>query len=154
MFFFFLFFLFFRDFFRRACDVRLFLVPLFSSASRSNVKSYPRTHQPHSHTHRFFSYFTNLSLIGLTAYFWAAGVQTLAYTLRGEKTYPLQRWPRFLQFLHRLLYSSITTFRERFFLSRFWVRRMLTLLMGWCSYCDYYYVLDTFIRGGHFLYEV
>ncbi|KIM76712.1 hypothetical protein PILCRDRAFT_826110 [Piloderma croceum F 1598] len=58
----------------------------------------------------FFSYFTDLSLIGLTAYFWAAGIQTLAYTLRGEKTYPLQRWPRFLQFLHRLLYSSITTF--------------------------------------------
>jgi len=58
----------------------------------------------------YFSYFTELSYIGLGAYFWASGVQTLAYALRGQKSYPLQTWPRFLQFLHRLLYSSITTF--------------------------------------------
>jgi len=59
---------------------------------------------------RFFSYFTHLSYIGVTTYFWASGVQTLAYAIHGQKTYPLQRWPRFLQFLHRLFYSSITTF--------------------------------------------
>jgi len=58
----------------------------------------------------YFSYFTELSYIGLVAYLWASGVQTLAYTLRGHKSYPLQKWPRSLQFLHRLLYSSITTF--------------------------------------------
>jgi len=58
----------------------------------------------------FFSYFTNLSYTGITSYFWASGIQTLAYALRGQKTYPLQRWPRILQFLHRLLFSCITTF--------------------------------------------
>ncbi|KAN0082889.1 hypothetical protein V8E55_008684 [Tylopilus felleus] len=55
----------------------------------------------------FFSYFTNLTYIGLVAYFWAAGVQSIAFVLRGRKSYPLQTWPRFLQLLHVLLYSTI-----------------------------------------------
>jgi len=58
----------------------------------------------------FFSYFTDLSYIGLCAYFWASGVQTLAYALGNRKGYPLQRWPRILKSLHILLYSTITTF--------------------------------------------
>jgi len=58
----------------------------------------------------YLSYFTDLSYIGLCAYFWAAAVQTALYARRNEKHYPLQKWPRFLQFLHILLYSSITTY--------------------------------------------
>ncbi|OBZ75420.1 hypothetical protein A0H81_04742 [Grifola frondosa] len=59
----------------------------------------------------FFSYFTHLSYIGLLAYFWAAAVQTLVYALGGgRKGYPLQRWHCSLQFLHVLLYSTITTY--------------------------------------------
>jgi len=58
----------------------------------------------------FFSYFTNLSLIGICAYFWAAGVQTVLYKKNGEKTYPLQTWPRILRYLHGLLYSTIVTY--------------------------------------------
>ncbi|KAI0073957.1 hypothetical protein K474DRAFT_1602419 [Panus rudis PR-1116 ss-1] len=58
----------------------------------------------------FFSFFTELSYIGLLAYFWASGVQTLVYALRGRRSYPLQQWPQFLQFLHSLLYSTITTY--------------------------------------------
>lgn len=57
------------------------------------------------------SYFTDLSYIGLCAYFWAAGVQSLFYVLRKERSFPLQRWPRPLQFLHLLLFSTITSFR-------------------------------------------
>ena len=67
---------------------------------------------------RYFSYFTDLSYIGVVAYYIAAAVQTLAFTRnlrRGVQRYPLQRWPRILQFLHRLLGSSITTFRMFFF---------------------------------------
>lgn len=60
---------------------------------------------------RFFSYFTDLSYIGLISYLWASAVQTLVYAFRRDGTFPLQRWPRFLQFLHILLYSTITTFR-------------------------------------------
>ena len=67
---------------------------------------------------RYFSYFTDLSYIGVVAYYIAAAVQTLSFTRnfrRGVQRYPLQRWPRILQFLHRLLGSSITTFRMFFF---------------------------------------
>ncbi|KAJ8584955.1 hypothetical protein M405DRAFT_853821 [Rhizopogon salebrosus TDB-379] len=58
----------------------------------------------------FLSYFTDLSYIGLVAYFWASSVQTIAYAVWGQKTYPLQSWPRILQFLHVLLYTTITVF--------------------------------------------
>jgi hypothetical protein len=59
----------------------------------------------------YFSYFTDLSYIGLSAYFWAAAVQTVVYSRRhDEKHYPLQIWPRPLQFLHLLLYSTIATY--------------------------------------------
>ncbi|KAF7966838.1 hypothetical protein HWV62_36911 [Athelia sp. TMB] len=61
----------------------------------------------------FFSYFTDLSYIGLISYLWASAVQTLVYTFRRNGTFPLQRWPRFLQFLHILLYSTITTFQTK-----------------------------------------
>ena len=59
---------------------------------------------------RFFSYFTSLSYIGLLCYFWASGVQTLSFVLSGRRQYWLQQWPRPLQFLHLLLFSTISTF--------------------------------------------
>ncbi|KAG2140545.1 uncharacterized protein EDB93DRAFT_680529 [Suillus bovinus] len=58
----------------------------------------------------FFSYFTDLSYVGLVAYFWASSVQTIVFVLWGQKAYPLQRWPRILQLLHVLLYTTITIF--------------------------------------------
>ena len=58
---------------------------------------------------RFFSYFTHLSAIGLCAYLWAAGVQTVAYALWNK--YPLRRWPKFFQLLHLWLSATIITFR-------------------------------------------
>ncbi|KAG1736686.1 uncharacterized protein EDB91DRAFT_502038 [Suillus paluster] len=58
----------------------------------------------------FLSYFTDLSYIGLVAYFWASSTQTIVFALRGQKSYPLQSWPRILQLLHVLLYSTITVF--------------------------------------------
>lgn len=61
---------------------------------------------------RYFSFFTELSYIGLCAYFCASGVQTLIYALSAEKKYPLQRWAKILQFLHVLLFSTISTFRK------------------------------------------
>ncbi|KAF7338895.1 hypothetical protein MSAN_02212700 [Mycena sanguinolenta] len=56
----------------------------------------------------FLSYFTLLSYIGLTSYYWAAAVQTFFYARYGR--YPLRRWPRLLQGLHVLLQSTITVF--------------------------------------------
>ncbi|KAI0373345.1 hypothetical protein BV20DRAFT_938448 [Pilatotrama ljubarskyi] len=58
----------------------------------------------------FFSYFTHLSYTGIIAYYFAAGAHTLCYALKRGQGYPLQRWPRPLQFLHLLLYSTITTY--------------------------------------------
>ncbi|KAF9482849.1 hypothetical protein BDN70DRAFT_904449 [Pholiota conissans] len=61
----------------------------------------------------FFSYFTNLSYIGICAYFLAAGTQTLLfvkYSRGGEHHYPLQTWPRPLRCLHIFLLSTIITF--------------------------------------------
>jgi hypothetical protein len=58
----------------------------------------------------YLSYFTDLTYIGLVAYFWASGVQTIAFVLRGRKSYPLQTWSRFLQLLHVLLHSTAVVF--------------------------------------------
>ncbi|KAF5309440.1 hypothetical protein D9619_012459 [Psilocybe cf. subviscida] len=65
----------------------------------------------------FLSYFTDLTFIGLCAYYFAAGTQTLAYALvmrrRGDEVsskrtvYPLQWWWRSLQALHVVLYATI-----------------------------------------------
>ena len=69
----------------------------------------------------FFSYFTNLGYIGICAYFFASGAQTLIYArnLRTsghaeEVKYPLQTAPRFLRYLYVLLLSTVITFRELF----------------------------------------
>ncbi|KAJ7190030.1 hypothetical protein GGX14DRAFT_408342 [Mycena pura] len=59
---------------------------------------------------QFFSFFTNLTLSGLCGYFWAAGLHTAVYARRGEKGYPLQRWPTPWRFLHLALLSTITVF--------------------------------------------
>ena len=61
--------------------------------------------------HRTFSYFTDLSFIGICAYFFASAVQTVLYAVGGGKGYPLQKWSRILQFLHLLLLSTIFSFR-------------------------------------------
>ncbi|KAJ7106287.1 hypothetical protein C8R44DRAFT_805983 [Mycena epipterygia] len=56
----------------------------------------------------FLCYFTELSYIGLTAYYVAAAVQTLFYAR--WQVYPLRRWPRVLQALHVLLQATVTTY--------------------------------------------
>ncbi|PWW78782.1 hypothetical protein C7212DRAFT_273109 [Tuber magnatum] len=55
-----------------------------------------------------FSYFTNLTYWGLGCYFAVAAAHTLHYALSGRA--PLERWPKVLQFLHSLLYTTIITF--------------------------------------------
>ncbi|KAI6129379.1 hypothetical protein EDD16DRAFT_1471474 [Pisolithus croceorrhizus] len=59
----------------------------------------------------YLSYFTSLSYIGLCAYFWASGVQTIAFAQTERRIcYPLQKWPRPLQLMHVLLYTSIVVY--------------------------------------------
>lgn len=63
-------------------------------------------------TPSFFSYFTYLSYIGMCAYFWAAATQTIAFAIESNGSYPLQRWPKFLQAAHSILWSTVTAFGE------------------------------------------
>jgi len=42
------------------------------------------------------------------SYFWVSGAYSIIYALTGSS--PLRRYPRFLQLLHSLFYSSVTTF--------------------------------------------
>jgi hypothetical protein len=72
----------------------------------------------------YFSYFTNLSYVGICAYFFASAVQTFAYHKilnlnQGKKAdydhlsteyYPLQHWPWILRYLHGLLFTTVVTF--------------------------------------------
>ncbi|KAI1160726.1 hypothetical protein F5B18DRAFT_496331 [Nemania serpens] len=55
-----------------------------------------------------FSYFTVLSYYGLAFYLFFAALHTFFYARHGRA--PLDDWPRPLQALHALLYSSVTTF--------------------------------------------
>ncbi|TFK71168.1 hypothetical protein BDN72DRAFT_765518 [Pluteus cervinus] len=59
---------------------------------------------------QFLPYFTNLSYVGQCAYFWAAGVQTIFYVRNDGSGYPLQSWPKVLRYLHRVLFSTTTTY--------------------------------------------
>lgn len=66
---------------------------------------------------RYFSYFTELTHIGICSYYWASFTQTFCYALRQrhsiERTpeYPLQRWPRIFQLLHVMLGTTIISYR-------------------------------------------
>ncbi|PVF93865.1 hypothetical protein CPB86DRAFT_818431 [Serendipita vermifera] len=69
---------------------------------------------------RYYIYFTQLTFIGITSYFIVATFHTgfflvsLRQLKRGEiqeaPRYPLQKWGKFLQFLHLYLFSTIITF--------------------------------------------
>ena len=68
---------------------------------------------------KFPGYFTNITFISLawyyqlnltitTSYFWVSGIYSLIYGLTGIS--PLRKLPRFLQLLHSIFYSTVTTF--------------------------------------------
>ncbi|KAF9075872.1 hypothetical protein BDP27DRAFT_1314645 [Rhodocollybia butyracea] len=64
----------------------------------------------------YFSYFTELTYIGICSYYWASFTQTFAYARQLQHSsdklpeYPLQKWPRILQLLHVMLQTTIITF--------------------------------------------
>ena len=55
-----------------------------------------------------FSYFTNLTWWGVTLYMCVSAVHTTIYTIKGESW--LHRWPRPLQALHSLFYTTVVTY--------------------------------------------
>lgn len=56
----------------------------------------------------YFSYFTSLTYFGLAFYFLFAAIHTATYWLTGNPL--LARWPKFLQTMHSIYYSTITTY--------------------------------------------
>lgn len=76
---------------------------------------------------KFPAYFTNITFISLawytlpsqpnpsrlhdadrSSYFWVSGIYSIIYAITGRS--PLAKYPKFLQLLHSLFYSTITTF--------------------------------------------
>ena len=56
----------------------------------------------------YFSYFTDITYIGLAAYMLFACIHGFDYAKHGAtRPYLLQRWPRFFQFCHQLLHATI-----------------------------------------------
>jgi hypothetical protein len=61
-----------------------------------------------SEAERSFSYFTNLTYWGIAFYFVCSAVHTLTYVRYGSAL--LERWPRPLQAMHSVFYTTIITF--------------------------------------------
>jgi len=61
-----------------------------------------------SEARHYFSYFTSLTFWGLAFYFLFASIHTGSYWLSGRPL--LARWPKALQILHSMYYSTVTTF--------------------------------------------
>jgi hypothetical protein len=55
-----------------------------------------------------FSYFTSLTFWGIAFYFLFSAIHTVLYARRGSA--PLDHWPRPLQALHSLFYTTVVTF--------------------------------------------
>ncbi|KAG9249263.1 hypothetical protein BJ878DRAFT_484541 [Calycina marina] len=70
-----------------------------------------------------FSYFTIITYWGLAFYFLFASIHTFSYALNSGMPL-LNRWPRFLQALHYLFYSTITTYP------------LLVTIVFWCVLAD------------------
>ncbi|KAJ3727218.1 hypothetical protein DFJ43DRAFT_1029006 [Lentinula guzmanii] len=64
----------------------------------------------------YFSYFTELTYIGICSYYWTSFVQTCGYALCQRRSseaipeYPLQRWPRIFQLLHIMLETTVISY--------------------------------------------
>ncbi|KZW00489.1 hypothetical protein EXIGLDRAFT_830649 [Exidia glandulosa HHB12029] len=99
-----------------------------------------RTHN----ANQFFSFFTELTGIGLAAYLWQSGSQTAIYALRSRRAaatgvvskplYPLQSWPKTLQVLHMILLASIRTFP------------ILVTIVFWTLLASAHSLRNTFLR--------
>lgn len=66
------------------------------------------SHGDVQHSHRSFSYFTNLTYWGLAFYFLFSGLHSFSYARRGTSW--LRSWPRPLQAAHAIFYTTVITF--------------------------------------------
>ena len=84
------------------------LIALYCSTVIITIYSYNAAHGADIANGYSFSFFTTLTYWGLTFYFMVATVHTAVYARKGYTW--LRRWPRALQALHSLFYTTIATF--------------------------------------------
>ncbi|KAA6416202.1 MAG: alpha beta hydrolase fold-1 [Lasallia pustulata] len=84
------------------------LLSLYAFTTIFFIFGWDRTHHTPYLSRQSFSYFTNLSYWGLAFYFLFSSLHTFSYARTGRAW--LQTWPRSLQALHAVFYTTITTF--------------------------------------------
>lgn len=84
------------------------LVALYAFATIFFIFGWQGTHGLNAANNGELSYFTSLTFWGIAFYFLFSAFHTLHYAHRGYA--PLDHWPRPLQALHSLFYTTIVTF--------------------------------------------
>ncbi|MCJ1367757.1 hypothetical protein MMC16_006891 [Acarospora aff. strigata] len=88
-------------------SVRL-LISIYAFTTTFFIIGWNGTHHRLDASRASFSYFTNLTYWGLAFYFLFAAIHTFSHARTGTPL--LSRWPRSLQALHSLFYTTIITF--------------------------------------------
>jgi hypothetical protein len=84
------------------------LFSLFAFTTTFFMFGWRNTHGDAIDSRRSFNYFTNLTFWGISFYGLFSAYHTLAYARSGQA--PLNRWPKILQVLHSLFYTTIVVF--------------------------------------------
>ena len=84
------------------------LFALYAFTTIFFILAWNPTHNDRVGDRHWFSYFTNLTYTGLAFYFLFSSIHTFSYARRGRPF--LQSWPRALQALHAIFYTTIVTF--------------------------------------------
>ena len=87
--------------------VRL-VISLYSFVTIFIIFAWDCTHGPIADARHWFSYFTNLTYVGLAFYFLFAGLHTMIYAIRGRSW--LSDWPKSLQAAHSIYYTTVVVF--------------------------------------------
>ena len=84
------------------------LLSLYAFITIFTIFGYDDSHHKAIESRQWFSYFTNLTYVGLAFYFLFSAVHTWSYWKTGKAL--LQSWPRPLQALHAVYYTTVVTF--------------------------------------------
>ncbi|KAK0515419.1 hypothetical protein JMJ35_001453 [Cladonia borealis] len=84
------------------------LFSLYAFCTIFTIFGYYDSHGEAIDNRQWFSYFTNLTYVGLAFYFLFSAIHTWSYWRTGKAL--LQSWPRPLQALHAVFYTTIVTY--------------------------------------------
>ena len=84
------------------------LLSLYAFVTIFTIFGYNDSHHQAVTNRQWFSYFTHLTYVGLAFYFLFSAIHTWSYWRTGKAF--LESWPRPLQALHALFYTTVVTF--------------------------------------------